>query len=884
MKEFPLILFLGLTLAASGAAPLAVKISDTGGQPQFSVNGQPQVPMSFFGWALDQPQRAATDANWRHASLRFVSPENSTNGGFIILFNRLDEGIPGSVWLDDVRFYTGDADNSSGSNKIEDGDFEQSGGQLPAGVALSFGKNAGVEASWRFDEKNAASGSRSLRVDIRQNPPPGWLGVEAKGIAVRKEQVVTVDFQVKSTMPGYLDVMLLKNGRRSDDTMQPDESLYARQVHMAAGHGIHQHQFSFPVPAVGDADEAAMYTALDRAMAATLREDPQAMVTIRLGVDLGGSWRQPFPDDRETMSDGSKEFPSPSSDRWRNAVTPALEKAVCRIEDKWGGCVDIYMLSGKNTGEWFYPVWDPSLLPGFAPVTRDHFRLWLQRKYQTPAALSAAWDKTVESFDQVEVPAVAARQTGSLGEFFDPLKDAAQIDFFDFYNDEMADAISLLAGATKKACAGRKPVMVFYGYLHALSGSRAGVAHSGHLKWSRLLRDPNIDIFCAPNAYGNREPGGPGTFHGPVDALAPYGKFWFCEDDTLTLGAPFSPNPKFRCRTDEQVKDVERRNFAQDFPRGFGCWYMDLCNAGWLLNDALWQNIGTMAQFWSRHLTDSKPYHPEIVFLADEVSPLYLRSNTPLNKLLLDEMQRPVSQIGAPVGWSLLSAFLDEKVPPARLYLFPNAFALTAAQREKVKEILRRQNATAVWFYAPGYIDPETKTADVKAMRDLTGMNIQPLEQAGGNMLRLTAGTPCEWDDPAMKGKNNVLTRWQVKPSSGVKTLAVYGSGRGELGAAEVQQDGWRSVYIASPGAPAELLRRIAREAGVWLYCENGDVVMGGDDFIGIHAASDGKKTLKMPHSVEAKDIMTGQSSGEGDRFGFPMKLGETRLFWFGKE
>lgn len=868
----------------SGATPFEVKVNSESGQPRLLFNGEPQVPMSFFGWALDQPQRMAADAGWRHANLRFVSSENSTNGGFIILFNRLDAGLPGSVWLDDVRFSSCEMGETAGTNELAGGDFEYGSGQLPSGWTLSFEKNAGVDASWQFDKNDAASGQRSLRVDIRQNPPSGWLGLEVKGLTVRKGQIFAVDFRVKSTVPGYLDIMPLEKGRRSADIIRPEASIYARQVQMAASYGIHQHQFSFPIPAVGDSKEAAMYAALDRAIQETLRKDPLAKITIRLGVDLGGSWRQPFPDDRETMSDGSKQFPSPSSDRWRAAIAPALDKAVRYIEEKWGGCVAIYMLSGKNTGEWFYPSWERGLLLGFAPVTRDHFRVWLRQKYQTPAALSAAWDRDITSFDQVEVPSVAERQTAVRGEFFDLHKDAAQIDFFDFYNDEMADAISLLAATTKKACAGHKPVMVFYGYLHALSDSRAGLAHSGHLKLSRLLRDPNIDIFCAPNAYGNREPGGPGTFHGPVDALAPYGKFWFCEDDTLTLGGVQATYPKSRCRTDEQVENVERRNFAQDFPRGFGCWYMDLYNAGWLLNDSLWKNIGTMAQFWKQHVDAFAPYHPEIVFLADEVSPLYLRSDTLINGLLLDDMQRPVSQIGAPVGWSLLSAFLDGKVPPAKLYIFPNAFALTAAQRAKAQEILQNQKAVAVWFYAPGYIDPAAKTADVETMHDLTGMEIQPFERTGCKILRLTSGTLCTWEDPALKGKNNPRVRWQVKPSLGVETLAVYDGSAGAVGAAALQRDGWRSVYIASPGAPVELLRRIAQDAGVWLYNESGDVVMGGGNFLGIHAVSDGQKKLRLPQSVAVTDVMTGRSLETGDHLDFPMKLGETRLFWLGKQ
>lgn len=871
-------LFAWFALLGSKASCLDVGIRAVNDQPQMVINGEPQVPISFFGWALEQPQRTAVDSRWRHVKLQFVAAEGTN--GFNILFNRLDEEIPGSLWLDDLHLSTGEAGKPGEQNPTAGGDMEHCGTGLPAGWAVTFGRNAGVDASWEFDGKEFVSGSRSLRFDIRKNPPAGWLGLEVKGPQLGKGQVFTVEFQIKSTMPGYAEVVPLVNGRRSGGVLDPEESLYARQVRMAAAHGIHMHQFSFPVPILGGPEENVMYGALDRAMAVTLREDPQARITIRLGVEDGGAWRRKFPDECETMSDGTKLFPSPSSKKWHETIVPALDKAVRYLEEKWGDNVVVYMLSGKNTGEWFYPCWERNSLPGFAPVTGEHFRQWLERKYRTPEAISAAWGRPVSGFDTIAVPDVSARRTAALGEFFDPHKEADRIDFFDFYNDAMADSISLLASTAKKACAGRKPVMVFYGYLHALAGSRAGLVHSGHLKWSRLLRDPNIDMFCGPNAYGNREPGGPGTFHGPVDALAPYGKFWFCEDDTFTLAAPMRRHPAMRCRTDQEVSDVQRRNFAQDFPRGFGCWYMDLQNAGWLLNDGLWEGIGTMAGFWSLHLKNPRPYHPEIVFLADETSPLHLRSDTLLNNLLLSDLARPLSQIGAPVGWSLLGAFLDGKVPPAKLYVFPNAFALTSGQRAKAKEILRAQKATAVWFYAPGFIDPATRTAGLETMCELTGMEILPMDQHDGKILRLTSGVPCTWEDPAAREKNKMLQRWQVKPSPGVETLAVYDGTPGRIGVASVSRDGWRSVYVASPAAPAELLRRLARDAGVWLYCETGDTVMGGGDFLGIHAASDGKKSLLLPQPGTVSDIMTGEKRPVNDRLEIPMKRGETRLFW----
>jgi hypothetical protein len=259
---------------------------------------------------------------------------------------------------------------------------------------------------------------------------------------------------------------------------------------------------------------------------------------------------------------------------------------------------------------------------------------------------------------------------------------------------------------------------------------------------------------------------------------------------------------------------------------------------------------------------------------------MYLRSNTSLNGLLLGDLPRVVSQIGAPMGWSLLGSFLEGKVPPAKLYIFPNAFVLTAAQRKKVQEILRQQKATALFFYAPGYIDPVARTSSMGAVRDLTGMDIIPLEPPPGKALRLSVDSSISWDYPGGSGKKKTMMHWQVKPAPGVKPLALYDGGTPAIAAAEVQRDGWRSVYVAVPGAPLSLLRNCARDAGVWLYSEGGDTVLAGGRFIGIHAASDGTKVLRLPHASKVRDVMTGRTVATGDHFEIPMKLGETRLFW----
>ena len=246
------------------------------------------------------------------------------------------------------------------------------------------------------------------------------------------------------------------------------------------------------------------------------------------------------------MENGGRADESPSSALYLEELRPRLTALIQHCEQRWGEHIVMYFPSAQHSGEWFYPLFWEGQLAGFGPCETKAFRQWLAGKYQTPAALSRAWGRPLGSFEDVPVPTAEQRTHGALGQFYHPATDRYQIDFQEYLNDAMAEAVEQVCAIIKAACGGRKPVLTFYGYLFDLAYS-IGLGHSGHLGLGRLLHSPYIDAFASPISYGDRQPGGSGPFMTAVDSMALHGKLWFNEDDTRTqLSAPDGADPALR--------------------------------------------------------------------------------------------------------------------------------------------------------------------------------------------------------------------------------------------------------------------------------------------------------------------------------------------------
>jgi hypothetical protein len=353
----------------------------------------------------------------------------------------------------------------------------------------------------------------------------------------------------------------------------------------------------------------------------------------------------------------------------------------------------------------------------------------------------------------------------------------------------------------------------------------------------------------------------------PIDSVQAHGKLWLVEDDTRTYHS--EPDAGYgRCTDFRETKGVLARNFANYVTRGAGVWWMDLMGTGWYQGDELWSFLSRLQGDYQDALGQIEPYHAEIAVILDERSCLYMRPSRDLSALILGAFREHWYRIGAPVGIYLLDDLVAGRVPPAKMYIMLNAYRLDPAQIDGIRKNACRKGCTVVWMYAPGIV--RDGRLESKNVQDSAGILLSDTAKGSGDIAAEGTG------DKFSAGHGKLSPMFAVTDKD-ARVIARYADG-GEIAVAAKTVNGCTNVYCGVLQLPPSLLRIMAREVGVHIYSDGNDVVAVGNGFVGIHASSDGRKTLDMPKECELVDAVTGVSIGRAKSFTFDMQLGDTRL------
>jgi hypothetical protein len=244
----------------------------------------------------------------------------------------------------------------------------------------------------------------------------------------------------------------------------------------------------------------------------------------------------------------------------------------------------------------------------------------------------------------------------------------------------------------------------------------------------------------------------------------------------------------------------------------------------------------------------------EIAVFIDDESFYYESCRYHLDiPLIFQQRLWGLPKTGAPFDLYLLQDLVEGRIKPYSLYVFLNAFRLDEKRREAVKRQVRKAKSTALWIYAPGYIQNDLS---LKNTEDLTAFRLGLGEQPWGPLVHITdyshpitAGLPQD----LVWGTNNKLAPifYVDDPEAKILGQVVYSQGDCRPGFAIKTFPEWTSVYVAAPNIPAVVLRNIARFAGVHIYNEAGDVLYATSQLLGVHTVSGGPRTFKLPQLVE---------------------------------
>ncbi len=649
------------------------------------------------------------------------------------------------------------------------------------------------------------------------------------------------------------------------------------------------------------------FSRIDEKMDLYLSIEPDALFIPRILLTPGRWWCEKFPDEITMRDDGSPAgmfgypcHPSLASEIYRDLSYKAMKAFIEHVETNYGDNILGYQPGNGFGGEWlmFNSFWearpnrpapDKFGVEDYSPPARKAFRNWLKDKYVTVDALQDAWNDDEVNFENAEPPDEVQRYSSNHGIFFDPAKGRQVPDYFSFFNDITAEVLIENCKWVKELTNNRKIVGSFYGYLWC-NFPNLSVNHTGHLGFEKVLNSPYVDFIASPYTYDNKQIGGPNNSQTLPENCLLHGKLYFNEVDTEThlhqrqwrWGNSLNNPTNW-----EEAKALLVRDYGYAMTKGLGMWWTDL-HGGNFHDLKITQLFKKLRDVDKRYLDADKTSTADIAIILDEETFKYFGDGEPLfNALLTAQKQWQLSLIGTPWEPYLLTDIGNPELRDFKVYLFLNTFHVSPEQKEQIHEKLKRNNATAIWVYAPGYIRDEKLSAD--AMSELTGIDMAADMSAGELRVEISDythaythalpegfvyGTDVDVDniirwydhqiylkDPRDPKLERDLPGFRIAPrfysvDENADVLGMLAEVDKPGLVVKKQEEGWTSIYSSAPIIPASLLRNIIRESGGHIYSNGDDIVYANMSSLCIYSPEGGERIISLPGQMLAIDLL----------------------------
>ena len=239
-----------------------------------------------------------------------------------------------------------------------------------------------------------------------------------------------------------------------------------------------------------------------------------------------------------------------------------------------------------------------------------------------------------------------------------------------------------------------------------------------------------------------------------------------------------------------------------------------------------------------------------------------------INHWFINSQQRTFSRMAAPFDSLYRSDLNSADARRFQLLFMVNLFTMDRAEADRIKNMLEGSGATVVWYYAPGFIAPDR--FDPGQMEYLTGFRFEILHDPGPMQIRVEKADEVT---TAVFG-----TKKPQRPRFAALDTDVQVLGRwidnGRPAFVRKARNGWTSIYVGAAPLTADVLRRIARDAGVALWSDRPDIVYATRDAVTVIATAAGERMLTFPHAMRPVE---GGAPSSVHRV--TMEFGDVRLF-----
>ncbi len=648
------------------------------------------------------------------------------------------------------------------------------------------------------------------------------------------------------------------------------------------------------------------FAAVDELIIESLDRDPAALVLPIVWAAPPPWWAELHPREIARFNDGTvwsyyKSTPSFNSWRWREDAARAMAAFVRHVErSAYASRILGYWVIGGVSAEWqgwgcHNSAVDKHLMDYSAPE-QAAFRAYVRAHYPNHP-----------EWAQAGIPDIATRLGRELGVFRDPARAGPSIAYNRMYSDSVADTMLACVGAAKAATGRRKITGVYFGYSLEYANMDWCLQMSGHNNVRRALDSPDLDFFSAPHSYAVRRLGEDMGWMWAAASINRAGKLFWPDDDSRThLSGAVDYNPTVN---PAQTREALRRNFGKELCHLNPVGFLQIESGHELGSPAIARDCRLTRRAGEFALRTGVRRHAEIAAVLDEDSVKYMSYdygrllsgdlepvtawngdqwvyNRRVNNLaaeLIGYQRSRLARIGAPVDIMLMSDFTKSRLD-YKLYIMLSCCQYDDATLAAIRKQIQERGATVLWCYAPGFIKGEK--ADVGYMQALTGTNLQMVKGPATPVVNIT-----NLQSPLTGAGLQALSfgaPYELQPLFAVQdpaaeTLGVYRD-TGQVALAQKQVGRGRSLFCGSPILPPDLLRNIARLAGVHIYSDSGDVLHANDSFVLLHTSAAGDKTIRLPRRGDVVDVYEGKVLfRDVNSFTINEAAETTRLFYVGK-
>ena len=606
------------------------------------------------------------------------------------------------------------------------------------------------------------------------------------------------------------------------------------------------------------------FTNLDRKVEQLLSMNPNAVFMLQIGCYMPDWWLRDNPDDVTVRENGKPRHPTQerqalASKKWLRDSRIPLKALVEHVKNSsWGDRVWGANVAENTNWEWFW--WtgrgEKFYVSGYSPADYASFRSFLRGKYASDADLAKAWGQPEVTFDTARMPTLAYQLRGTVGALLDAEKDRSLIDWFEFRNQVIAEAVIDLCKSLKEFSDGKWLTGAYYGYyVNQCTNTGSHSIHSaGHNGFWEVANSPYVDYIRAPSIYRLRRLGLPEGNQAPQDTFLLHGKVVYIECDMRTFLKEDHRNSDMRISrpaTAEQTLAEMDRMFGMMCATGCSYYWYDI-TYGAYLHPVLTRRLKKQRETYSL-LPPVAGFTPvEIAVAGDRDSVYYTKHNNTTDSLLpaiAVPLVETFPRIGAPFRMLSNADLLEEKTPEHRFYVMYTSFMLSSEQRAALLKRFEKEHASVLWLYAPGAFYPD-KGPSAEFCADFLGVKMRMDDRKRRPRVKVTR----EWGGEV--GVNSrTLSPWFMPVSGYDEVLGV--DDRGDPVLVCVRRNGATHYISTLTDLPIGVLREMAKRSGVHLYtADTRDPAWVGNDLVFIHAATTGKKRITAPRGRRLKRLL----------------------------